>query len=99
MGNSCSQSVVSLARSRQYSFLVVVKYSRSVAALAHTHYHAANAVLAKKPKGRLATPALMGAVYSEILAESEKAGFAAPRRRVSLSKWRLLTLVARVGLG
>jgi phytoene synthase len=75
------------------------KVCRKVAALAHTHYDAANAVLAKKPKGRLATPALMGAVYSEILAESEKAGFAAPRRRISLSKWRLLTLLARVGLG
>jgi len=72
---------------------------RKVAALAHTHYDAADMVLAQKPKGRLATPALMGAVYSEILAESEKAGFAAPRRRVSLSKWRLLTLVARVSLG
>ncbi len=72
---------------------------RKVAALAHAHYDAADMVLAQKPKGRLATPALMGAVYSEILAESEKAGFAAPRRRVSLSKWRLLTLVARVSLG
>jgi len=75
------------------------KVCRKVAALAHTHYDAADMVLADKPKGRLATPALMGAVYSEILAESEKAGFAAPRRRVSLSKWRLLTLLARVSLG
>jgi len=72
---------------------------RKVAALAHSHYDAADMVLAHKPKGRLATPALMGAVYSEILAQSEKAGFAAPRHRVSLSKWRLLTLVARVSLG
>jgi phytoene synthase len=75
------------------------KVCRKVAALAHTHYDAADMVLADKPKGRLATPALMGAVYSEILAESERAGFAAPRRRVSLSKWRLLTLLARVSLG
>jgi phytoene synthase len=75
------------------------KVCRKVAALAHTHYDAANAVLARKPKGRLSTPALMGAVYSEILAESEKAGFASPRRRVSLSKWRLFTLLARVRLG
>jgi phytoene synthase len=72
---------------------------RKVAALAHSHYDAADMVLARKPKGRLATPALMGAVYSEILAQSEKAGFAAPRHRVSLGKWRLLTLVARVSLG
>jgi len=72
---------------------------RKVAALAHTHYGAAKKILAAKPKGRLQTPGLMGAVYSEILAESEKQGFAPPRRRVSLSKWRLLTLVARVSLG
>jgi phytoene synthase len=72
---------------------------RKVAALAHVHYDAAKKILAARPKGRLATPGLMGAVYSEILAESEKAGFAPPRRRVSLSKWRLLTLVARVSLG
>jgi phytoene synthase len=72
---------------------------RKVAALAHTHYDAAARVMAARPKGRNATPRLMGAVYSEILAESEKQGFAPPRRRVSLSKWRLLNLVVRHGLG
>jgi squalene synthase HpnD len=72
---------------------------RKVAALAHAHYDAAKAVMAAKPKGRIATPALMGAVYSEILAQSEKAGFAAPRHRVSLGKWRLLMLVVKHGLG
>ena len=72
---------------------------RKVAALAHTHYDAAKKLLAAKPKGRLATPGLMGAVYSEILAQSEEAGFAPPRRRVSLGKWRLLILLARVSLG
>ncbi len=72
---------------------------RKVAALAHVHYDAAKKILVQKPKGRLATPGLMGAVYSEILAESEKAGFQAPRRRVSLSRLRLLTVLARVSLG
>jgi len=72
---------------------------RKVAALAHGHYDAARAILAAKPRGRIATPSLMGAVYSEILAESEKAGFAPPRRRISLGKWRLLTLVVKHGLG
>ena len=70
-----------------------------VAALAHRHYEAASKVMAAKPRGRIATPRLMGAVYSEILAESERQGFVPPRRRVSLSKWRLLTLVVRHGLG
>ena len=69
-----------------------------VAALAHSHYDAAASILAARPKGRISTPRLMGAVYSEILAASEKAGFAPPRHRVSLSKWRLLSLVARHGL-
>jgi phytoene synthase len=75
------------------------KVCKKVAALAHVHYDAAKKILAQRPKGRLATPGLMGAVYSEILAESEKAGFQPPRRRVSLSRWRLLTILARVGLG
>ena len=51
-----------------------------------------------RPKGRIKTPRLMGAVYSEILAASEAQGFAAPRRRVSLPKTRLLSLVLRQGL-
>src|ERR1700709_1159787 len=34
---------------------------RAVAALAHDHYNKAGAILAKKPKGRIATPRLMGA--------------------------------------
>ena len=72
---------------------------RKLALLAHSHYEAAKRIMAGKPKGRIATPRLMGAVYSEILAESERQGFAPPRRRVSLSKWRLLTLVVKHGLG
>ncbi len=40
----------------------------------------------------------MGAVYPEILRASEAQGFAAPRRRVSLGKRRLLSLVLRQGL-
>src|ERR1700759_2278003 len=39
---------------------------RKVAALAHVHYAAAKKILAARPKGRLQTPGLMGAVYSEI---------------------------------
>jgi phytoene synthase len=68
---------------------------RQLAALAHEHYAAALALLARKPKGRIATPWLMGAVYSEILSATEKAGFAPPRRRVSLGKGKLLALVLR----
>jgi phytoene synthase len=53
------------------------------------------AILAKKPKGRLATPWLMGAVYSEILRATETMGFKPPRKRVSIGKGRLLSLVLR----
>jgi len=68
---------------------------RQVAADAHRHYDAASAILAQKPKGRIRTPWLMGAVYSQILTATEQAGFAPPRRRVSLSRKKLLMLVLR----
>ncbi len=70
-----------------------------VAAMAHAHYDKAAAILAKKPKGRIATPRLMGAVYGEILKATEAAGFAPPRHRVSLSRGKLLSLLLRAGLG
>jgi phytoene synthase len=71
---------------------------RKVAKLAHHHYDEANRILAARPKGRIKTPRLMGAVYSEILAATEAKGFSPPRRRVSLPKKRLLSLVLRQGL-
>jgi phytoene synthase len=71
---------------------------RKVAALAHHHYDEANRVFAARPKGRIKTPRLMGAVYSQILRASEAQGFAPPRHRVSLPKGKLLSLVLRQGL-
>jgi len=71
---------------------------RKVALLAHKHYDAANRILAARPKGRIKTPRLMGAVYSEILSASEAQGFTAPRKRVSLPRSRLLSLVLKQGL-
>ena len=71
---------------------------RKVAKLAHGHYDEAGRILASRPKGRIKTPRLMGAVYSEILRASEAQGFAPPRRRVSLPRSRLLSLVLRQGL-
>lgn len=68
---------------------------RRVGAMAHRHYAHAMAILASKPKGRIRAPWLMGAVYSAILTATEQAGFAAPRRRVSLSAARKLSLVLR----
>ena len=71
---------------------------RKVAALAHEHYAQAERIMRAKPKGRIKTPRLMGAVYAEILRETEKVGWAPPRQRVSLSKPRLLAIVAAHGL-
>ena len=69
---------------------------RKVAALAHQHYDEARRILATQPKGRIATPRLMGAVYSEILQASEAQGFraAAPTRVAVRDK--LVALLLRV---
>src|SRR6202050_5668681 len=71
---------------------------RQVAKLAHHHYDESHRILSARPKGRIKTPRLMGAVYSEILRASEAQGFAPPRHRVSLPISRLLSLVLRRGL-
>jgi phytoene synthase len=66
--------------------------------IAHEHYREARRVMASRPKGRIRTPKLMGAVYSQILSEMEKTGWQPPRHRVSLGKWRLLRIVIADGL-
>jgi phytoene synthase len=71
---------------------------RRVAALAHEHYREAQDILRARPRGHIRTPRLMGAVYSQILRETEKVGWVPPRRRVSLGTWPLLGLVLRYGL-
>jgi phytoene synthase len=74
------------------------KAARATAKRAHEHYEKANAILAARPKGRIATPRLMGAVYAELLRVMEARGWAPPRKRVSLTKARLLAIVLRNGL-
>jgi phytoene synthase len=71
---------------------------RSAAKLAHTHYAEADRVLASRPRGRIRTPRLMGAVYSEILRRTEAQGWLPPRMRISLPKAQLLLIVLRNGL-
>ena len=68
---------------------------RQLAADAHVHYDEAQRIIASRPKGRIRTPWLMGAVYSEILRCTEQLGFAPPRRRVSLGKAKLVALVLK----
>lgn len=71
---------------------------RPVAKVAHGHYAEATCVLRARPKGKLRAPKLMAAVYSEILREMEKVGWAPPRHRVRLSRPRLARIVLANGL-
>ena len=71
---------------------------RALARHAQEHYRAADAVMAKRPAGRLAAPRLMGAVYSKILSKTAAAGWAAPRARARIGKGELLWIVLRRGL-
>jgi phytoene synthase len=68
---------------------------REVAAQALDHYAASERVLRARPRGRLLAPRLMAVVYQTILREMLAEGWAPPRRRVRISKLRLLGLVAR----
>jgi phytoene synthase len=70
-----------------------------LSAKAQEHYKAANAVLKKRPAGRLRAPRLMSAVYHTLLNRMQKAGWKAPRERFSLSKAELTWIVATRGLG
>ena len=71
---------------------------RALAAEARAHYAAARKVMAARPRGRLAAPRLMGAVYGRTLDRTEAAGWAPPRRRVKLGKAELLWILLRRGL-
>jgi squalene synthase HpnD len=71
---------------------------RKLAKLAHCRYEDAMRVLRARQRGRLRAPRLMGAVYSEILREMERQGWAPPRHRVRLSKPRLARIVLAHGL-
>jgi len=72
---------------------------RATAKLAHAHYREAEKIMDARPKGRIRTPRLMGAVYAEILRRMESVGWAPPRHRVSLPKSRLAMILLRHGLG
>ena len=72
---------------------------RATAALAHAHYREADQIMDARPKGRIRTPRLMGAVYAEILRRMESVGWAPPRHRVSIPKSRLAMILLRHGLG
>ncbi|HEY2753244.1 presqualene diphosphate synthase HpnD [Phenylobacterium sp.] len=67
----------------------------ALAECADAHYRAAEAVLAGKPRGRLAPPRLMAAAYGGVLEGLRRRGWATPRAKVKVNKTRLLWQVAR----
>ena len=71
---------------------------RKLAQLAHRHFAEAMGIMRARPKGRIKTPRLMGAVYSDILRKMERGGWSPPRTRVHLSKMQLLVIVIADGL-
>jgi phytoene synthase len=72
--------------------------ARGVAHIAHRHYAEAEKIMRARPKGRIRTPRLMGAVYKAILEAMEAEGWKPPRERVSLPKSQLAMIVLRDGL-
>ena len=71
---------------------------KTVSRLAHDYYRQADAVMARRPAGKLAAPRLMSAVYGAILAKMEAAGWAPPRERAKIGKAALLWIVLSRGL-
>ena len=71
---------------------------RFLAAKAHEHFRAAEAILAKRPRGHLIAPRLMAAVYAPILVRMEAVGWAPPRNRIKVNKPALLFTVLRLWL-
>ena len=71
---------------------------RFLAAKAHVHFRAAEAILAGRPRGHLIAPRLMAAVYAPILTRMEAVGWAPPRKRIKTNKPALLFTALRLWL-
>ena len=69
-----------------------------VATQARDYYAKADAVMARRPAGRLAAPRLMSAVYGRILDGMQAKGWAAPRERVKINKAELVWILLTRGL-
>lgn len=71
---------------------------RQLALRAHRHYAEAEMIMAKRPKGHLLAPRMMGIVYGRILKRMESVGWAPPRQRVRVNKLALVWTVIRLRL-
>ena len=65
---------------------------------ARGHFAQAHAIMQRAPRGAARTPRLMAAAYGAILDQLEARGWASPRARVRLGKWRMAALLLRHGL-
>jgi squalene synthase HpnD len=72
--------------------------ARWVVPKAEAHFTAAHAILAARPRGHLIAPRLMDAAYSRVLGQMVRRGWQAPRKRVGVSKPRLLLALIRYSL-
>jgi presqualene diphosphate synthase len=69
-----------------------------VAARAHEHFEKAQSFMAGAPRAAVKAPRLMAAAYGSILGRMLKEGFAPPRRRIKMSRLRLLGALLRYGI-
>jgi phytoene synthase len=65
---------------------------------AEAHFIEADKIMARCPRASVRAPRLMGDVYHAILRRTVQRGFAAPRHRVKLPKYRILFALLRHGL-
>src|SRR5207248_3725597 len=66
-----------------------------VLARAESHFAAADAVMARCPPGVVRAPRLMSQAYQVLRRKLIARGFAPPRPRVRIGRWRLLWLLVR----
>lgn len=74
------------------------KVCARVAALAHTHFRAADQAMRQCDAKAMKPARLMGATYAAILSRLERRGWSPPHERVSLPAWQKLWLALRYGL-
>jgi phytoene synthase len=69
-----------------------------LAGLAHTHFRAARAAMARCDRRAMKPARLMAATYAAILRRLERTGWRNPAQRVSLPAWQKLWILLRHGL-
>ena len=71
---------------------------RTLADEAWAHFRAAEAIMDAAPRAMVRAPRIMAAAYSSVLAGLLRRGWAAPRIRVRVSRWRLALAALRYSI-